>query len=226
MTSRIQNRRDTAANWTSNNPTLAAGELGFESDTGLFKLGNGTAGWTTLSYAGSSTGYTAIVSAAGTTVLTNSSTYYQRITGTTTQTIQLPSGTALPNGWTFVFDNDSTGSVTIVDATSATVDVIPSGGADVIYLMSNSTSAGSWGKYAYLPASVNWGPSTADFGGTTVSNATMSGITENNVTLTGTVTANSSAGVAGQVLTSTGTGVQWAAGSSDPTPTAFLLMGA
>jgi len=34
MTSRMQQRRDTAANWTSNNPTLAAGELGLETDTG------------------------------------------------------------------------------------------------------------------------------------------------------------------------------------------------
>ena len=30
----IKLRRDTAANWTSANPTLAAGELGFETDTG------------------------------------------------------------------------------------------------------------------------------------------------------------------------------------------------
>jgi hypothetical protein len=50
--SKIQLRRDTAANWTSANPTLASGELGFETDTGKFKIGNaaGTA-WTSLSYA-------------------------------------------------------------------------------------------------------------------------------------------------------------------------------
>ena len=35
-------RRDTAANWTSANPTLAAGEIGLESDTGKIKLGNGS----------------------------------------------------------------------------------------------------------------------------------------------------------------------------------------
>ena len=50
--SKIQLRRDTAANWTSANPTLSPGELGFETDTGKFKIGNaaGTA-WTSLSYA-------------------------------------------------------------------------------------------------------------------------------------------------------------------------------
>lgn len=43
-------RRDTAANWTSNNPTLLAGELGYESDTGKWKVGDGSAAWTSLAY--------------------------------------------------------------------------------------------------------------------------------------------------------------------------------
>ena len=47
----IQLRRDTAANWTSVNPTLAAGEQGFETDTGKFKIGTGSTAWTSLSYA-------------------------------------------------------------------------------------------------------------------------------------------------------------------------------
>lgn len=47
----IQVRRDTAANWTSVNPTLAAGEQGFETDTGKFKIGTGSTGWTSLLYA-------------------------------------------------------------------------------------------------------------------------------------------------------------------------------
>lgn len=45
-----QFRRDTAANWTSVNPTLAAGELGVETDTLRGKLGDGTTAWTGLSY--------------------------------------------------------------------------------------------------------------------------------------------------------------------------------
>jgi hypothetical protein len=51
MATRIQNRRDTAANWTTNNPTLADGEIGFETDTGLFKIGANNTVWTSLSYA-------------------------------------------------------------------------------------------------------------------------------------------------------------------------------
>jgi Major tropism determinant N-terminal domain len=51
MTSRLQQRRDTAANWTSNNPTLAAGEIGLETDTAKFKIGNGSTAWASLTYA-------------------------------------------------------------------------------------------------------------------------------------------------------------------------------
>jgi len=46
----IQLRRDTAANWTSVNPTLAAGEVGVETNTGKFKIGNGTSAWASLAY--------------------------------------------------------------------------------------------------------------------------------------------------------------------------------
>jgi len=43
-------RRDTAANWTAENPTLLAGEIGVESDTGYWKIGNGSTAWTSLGY--------------------------------------------------------------------------------------------------------------------------------------------------------------------------------
>ena len=51
MPTKIQLRRDTAADWTSNNPTLAAGEFGWESDTNRFKIGTGSAAWNSLEYA-------------------------------------------------------------------------------------------------------------------------------------------------------------------------------
>jgi hypothetical protein len=50
MATKIQIRRDSASNWTSNNPTLSAGEFGFETDTGKFKIGTGSSAWTSLSY--------------------------------------------------------------------------------------------------------------------------------------------------------------------------------
>lgn len=47
----VQMRRDTAAALTAANPTLAAGEIAFETDTGKFKIGTGSAVWTSLGYA-------------------------------------------------------------------------------------------------------------------------------------------------------------------------------
>jgi len=46
----LQIRRDTSANWTSNNPTLAEGEFGFETDTKKIKIGDGSLGWISLEY--------------------------------------------------------------------------------------------------------------------------------------------------------------------------------
>lgn len=50
LNTRIKNRIDSAENWTSNNPTLLDGEIGFESDTGRYKIGNGESDWNNLEY--------------------------------------------------------------------------------------------------------------------------------------------------------------------------------
>jgi hypothetical protein len=50
MATRMQQRRGTAAQWTSANPVLNAGEMGWESDTNKFKIGDGTNHWANLDY--------------------------------------------------------------------------------------------------------------------------------------------------------------------------------
>lgn len=55
VVTQIQVRRGTAAQWTSTNPTLAAGEFGFETDTGKVKIGTGALVWASLSYLGAGT---------------------------------------------------------------------------------------------------------------------------------------------------------------------------
>ena len=47
---RIQLKRSTAASWTSNNPVLFVGEIGYETDTKKFKIGDGSTAWTSLTY--------------------------------------------------------------------------------------------------------------------------------------------------------------------------------
>lgn len=49
MATRMQQRRDTAANWLSSNPILASGEIGFETDTNEFRIGDGSTIWSLLS---------------------------------------------------------------------------------------------------------------------------------------------------------------------------------
>lgn len=54
MATRMQQRRGTASQWISTNsgngPILAAGEIGFESDTNKFKVGDGVNHWVDLTY--------------------------------------------------------------------------------------------------------------------------------------------------------------------------------
>lgn len=50
MSVTIQLRRGTAAEWTTANPVLAAGEIGVESDTLAYKLGDGATAWASLGY--------------------------------------------------------------------------------------------------------------------------------------------------------------------------------
>jgi hypothetical protein len=44
----FQVKRDTSANWASNNPTLLAGVLGYDSTNKAWKLGDGATAWNSL----------------------------------------------------------------------------------------------------------------------------------------------------------------------------------
>jgi hypothetical protein len=79
MPVQIQFRRDTESNWTSNNPTLASGEMGIETDTDQFKIGDGSTVWSSLAYGG-------IVGPAGVTTATSPLAYNA---GTQTVSIDL-----------------------------------------------------------------------------------------------------------------------------------------
>lgn len=46
----IQIKRGTASSWTSANTILAAGEVGFETDTRRMKVGDGSTAWSSLNY--------------------------------------------------------------------------------------------------------------------------------------------------------------------------------
>lgn len=122
-------------------------------------------------------GYTVITAAAGTTTLTNASSAWQQVVGTTTQTIKLPDATTLFEGFAFTIANNSTGAVTVTDNASATLDTAVTGGTAIMVLLDNSTVAGTWQAYSYLPSSYDFSTSTANFGTATITNATWNGTT-------------------------------------------------
>jgi hypothetical protein len=50
MSAKIQLLRDTQTGWNSVNPVLAAGEIGLETSSNRFKVGDGTTQWGALTY--------------------------------------------------------------------------------------------------------------------------------------------------------------------------------
>jgi hypothetical protein len=122
-------------------------------------------------------GFNTITAAAGTTILTNASAGWQQVIGTTTQTIQLPNATTLYKGLAYTIANNSTGAVTIKNNASTTIDTTVTGGSSILVLTDNSTSAGTWVAYSYIPSSYDFSTTSANFGGATISNATWNGST-------------------------------------------------
>jgi len=147
-------------------------------DNGGISLGTfGNPGISNIAASKFVSGYSAVTAAAGTTVLTADSNYYQNLVGSTTQTFRLPNATTLLIGTTFIFDNNSSGALTIVDNASGPIDTIPSGAAIFVYLANNGTVAGSWNKHAFLPTTYDFNSATANFGTASITNATWTGNT-------------------------------------------------
>jgi len=115
--------------------------------------------------------------AAGTTVLTVASARSQILVGSTTQTYQLPDATTLALGQSFIFVNNSSGALTVQNAASAALDVIPSGGIGQLGAISIATVAGTWGIYSFLPGAYNFNNTTATFNNATISDAVWNGTT-------------------------------------------------
>jgi hypothetical protein len=75
MAVQIQLRRDIASDWTSNNPTLAEGEMGVETDTNKYKIGDGSTAWTSLGYSSLPSGVLQLSGGAMTGAITTNSTF-------------------------------------------------------------------------------------------------------------------------------------------------------
>ena len=150
----IQLRRDTAANWTSANPVLGAGQPGVETDTQLWKVGDGVTAWAALDYMGAVVADEVIDDRVAALVVAG-----------TNMTITY---------------NDGAGTLTF-DATGGGVtdgdkgDVVVSGGgavSSIDYTAVNAVVAPVWGNITSKPAAV-----TALSGTNTGDQTTIVGIT-------------------------------------------------
>lgn len=109
----FQMHRDTAANWTSANPTLLAAEWGYETDTKRRKVGDGTTAWTSLPYA--ELVYVRIDVGDETTAIT---------TGTNKKAIRMPWAMTLTAIRASLSTAQTSGSIFTVDVNEAGTSII------------------------------------------------------------------------------------------------------
>jgi hypothetical protein len=117
VVTQIQVRRGTASQWTSANPTLAAGEWGFETDTAKVKIGNGSTAWNSLGYqgAGDIEGVT-----AGTGLSGGGTSGTVTVSINTAVTADLTTAQTLTNKTINAASNTLTGVVTLTDTQTLT----------------------------------------------------------------------------------------------------------
>jgi hypothetical protein len=142
-------------------------------------------------------GFTNTVTSAGTTTLTNTSSFYQVFTGGSNQLVILPVTSTLYPGWTFHICNNSTGTLTVESSGSDLVMTIPS---EVTAMITCIATGGT--------TATDWEAGLTDFSAVTGNGAvvlnTSPTIASPNITTALTLTG--SAGTSGQALISQGSG--------------------
>jgi hypothetical protein len=158
---------------------------------------------------------------AGTSVLSGS-TLGSGVTGSSLTSVgTITSGTW--TGTTIAIANGGTGATTASTAAAALLPAQASNSGK--YLTTDGSGTLSWGTVSGYSAPTLG--STSISSGSTVT--TISGLTLSGATLSGTLTAGGGAGTAGQVLKSTGSGVEWGTASAASGGAAFselMLIGA
>lgn len=112
MATKIQFRRDTAANWTTNNPTLSQGELALDLTNNYFKIGDGSTAWNTLAYSRPTAIYETKVAVAASAIDLSLGNYFTKtISGATTFTVSnVPASGTVGE---FILDLTNGGSATV-----------------------------------------------------------------------------------------------------------------
>jgi hypothetical protein len=142
VVTQIQVRRGTAAQWTSANPTLAAGEWALETDTLKTKIGNGATAWTSLAYQGAGT-VTSIIAGTGLsggTITSTGTIAIDSTVATLTGTQTLTNKTLTDPKINLAFDAE-TASYTAVLANNGQVVTMDNGSANTFSIPTNASVA-------------------------------------------------------------------------------------
>ena len=210
--------------------TLGSGVTG-SSLTSVGTITSGTWTGTAIAVANGGTGSTsagdartALGLAIGTDVQAYNSTLAAVAGGTYTGDDSITTlGTITAGTWTgttIAIANGGTGATTAMTAATALLPDQASNSGK--YLTTNGSGTLSWGTVSGYSAPTIGSTSVAS--GATVT--TIAGLTLSNATLTGTLTAGGGTGSSGQVLQSTGSGVQWASPAAGAAFSEFMLIGA
>jgi hypothetical protein len=143
VVTQIQVRRGTAAQWTSANPTLAAGEWGLETDTLKTKIGNGATAWTSLAYqgAGSVTSITAGTGLSGGTITTSGTIAIDSTVATLTGTQTLTNKTLTDPKINLAFDAQTGASYTAVLDDNGQIVTMSNGSGNTFSIPTNASVA-------------------------------------------------------------------------------------
>jgi len=156
MAVNFQQKRRTAATWTSENPVLLAGQIGLETDTRFWKFGDGTTAWTSLSYVSSTGAYTQTIG------ITAAAAAVQGDGALTAQINEIStaasgSGVTLPTalaGDTCIIVNNGANAIKVFPASSDNL------GAGVDTVMSINLAAGDVATF-YAYDATNWAGTVA-----------------------------------------------------------------
>lgn len=119
--------------------------------------------------------FTAVAASATQLTLTIPSAPNYIVTGSGGQVIQLPNATTLPNGATYLFNNNqSSGAISVNNNSGSLIATVPTGGFTAVSLIDNSIAAGSWERHEQAPSNVTWSTNTLDYAGS-ITSATWNG---------------------------------------------------
>lgn len=153
-TIKLQVRRDTASNWTSINPILLSGEIGFELDTGKLKIGKAIEQhWNDIDYIVSERSHSLIVAGTATKISYDENGFV--IAGTTLSSSDIPN---------LAWSKITTGKPTtlsgygIVDAYTITLANSTFALAEHVHTLNDLQAEGTRSITTYLRGDGNWAP--------------------------------------------------------------------